>query len=272
MFGFLVKKTFFDLWDNILTIVLLNLGFIPIAAYLFFTLCFFGYNILFLLLAAASGGYLFYLYTGIASRILKNISDFKKAKIKYIASYFKETFKYSLIMGTISAFHISTLITSYVYYLGKLGNTPGVIIFAIIFWISVFWIISSQYYFPICIRLEKNVKKIFMKCFIITIDNTFFSISTWIVSLSFFIIPIVLLLHFHNSGVAVLLGVFVPGISTVLLLQQNALKLRLYKYDYLEENPEADRKKIPWDVLLAKDREKLGPRTLKGMIFPWKEE
>jgi hypothetical protein len=44
----------------------------------------------------------------------------------------------------------------------------------------------------------------------------------------------------------------------------------MYKYDYLEKNP-GDRRRIPWDALLVEDRERVGKRTLKGMIFPWKE-
>ena len=30
MFGFLVKKTFFDMWDNMFRIIIMNLGYIPI--------------------------------------------------------------------------------------------------------------------------------------------------------------------------------------------------------------------------------------------------
>jgi hypothetical protein len=29
--------------------------------------------------------------------------------------------------------------------------------------------------------------------------------------------------------------------------------------------------RVPWDALLAEDREQVGVRTLRGMIFPWKE-
>ena len=62
-----------------------------------------------------------------------------------------------------------------------------------------------------------------------------------------------------------------PGISAVVLWISVGLKLRLYKYDYLEKNPEANRKKIPWDALLVADKDRVGKRTLRGMIFPWKE-
>jgi len=45
----------------------------------------------------------------------------------------------------------------------------------------------------------------------------------------------------------------------------------LAKYDWMEANPEANHKKVPWAVLLAEDMERVGPRSLKGMIFPWKD-
>ena len=62
-----------------------------------------------------------------------------------------------------------------------------------------------------------------------------------------------------------------PGLTTVLLWANVGLKLRLIKYDYIESHPDANRKQIPWDALLVDEKERVGKRTLKGMIFPWKE-
>jgi hypothetical protein len=66
-------------------------------------------------------------------------------------------------------------------------------------------------------------------------------------------------------------ALLLPGISSILLFWNTAFKLRLYKYDWLEQNPGSNKKSIPWDALLVEDRERVGKRTLKGMIFPWKE-
>ena len=78
----------------------------------------------------------------------------------------------------------------------------------------------------------------------------------------------------HNF-IALLLSVFLafifPGPAGALLYLDEALRLRLLKYDWLEANPGADRKKIPWDALLIEEREKTGVRTLKNLIFPWKD-
>jgi hypothetical protein len=62
-----------------------------------------------------------------------------------------------------------------------------------------------------------------------------------------------------------------PGLAGIALSADVALRLRLFKYDWLEANPEANRRKVPWDDLLEEDRELVGTRTFKGMFFPWKE-
>ncbi|MBR4011819.1 MAG: hypothetical protein IKI98_03255, partial [Spirochaetaceae bacterium] len=65
-----------------------------------------------------------------------------------------------------------------------------------------------------------------------------------------------------------------PGFSGICLSLNNALRLRLYKYDWLEEHPDIPlkeaRKQIPWGELIAEDYETLGPRSFKSFIFPWK--
>ncbi|MCF6336254.1 MAG: hypothetical protein L3J12_10990, partial [Spirochaetales bacterium] len=72
-------------------------------------------------------------------------------------------------------------------------------------------------------------------------------------------------------SLSVFTAFLIPGVTVILLAHQTAVKLRLYKYDYLEENKDTGRKNIPWNTLLFDEREKVGKRTLKGMIFPWKE-
>jgi hypothetical protein len=39
----------------------------------------------------------------------------------------------------------------------------------------------------------------------------------------------------------------------------------------LEENPDANRRKIPWDALLIDEKDRVGSRSIRGMIFPWKD-
>jgi hypothetical protein len=76
-------------------------------------------------------------------------------------------------------------------------------------------------------------------------------------------------------AISLLTAFLVPGPGGLALWMDEAVRLRLMKYDYLEENPpEAGtrkRAKIPWDALLIDDRERTGSRTIKNLIFPWKD-
>jgi hypothetical protein len=78
----------------------------------------------------------------------------------------------------------------------------------------------------------------------------------------------------HNLVVLVLsLITFMmfPGPAGLLLYLDESLRLRLLKYDWLEANPGANRRKIPWDASLIDEREKTGTRTFRNFIFPWKD-
>jgi hypothetical protein len=139
-----------------------------------------------------------------------------------------------------------------------MGSLFGLLLAAIIFWTLVVLILSLQFLFTVRARLDKKILKVIKKCFIIFFDNPGFSIFTLI----------------HNillMGISILLAFLFPGPAGILLLLDEGLRLRLLKYDYLDANPEANRKKIPWDALLIDERERTGTRSLKSFIFPWKD-
>ncbi|MDR2103555.1 MAG: hypothetical protein LBP42_05565, partial [Treponema sp.] len=72
-------------------------------------------------------------------------------------------------------------------------------------------------------------------------------------------------------GMSVFLAFLFPGPAGILLYLDEAVRLRIFKYDWLEANPGENRRKVPWDALLIDDREKTGTRSLKSFIFPWKD-
>ena len=71
-------------------------------------------------------------------------------------------------------------------------------------------------------------------------------------------------------GLSFFLAFLLPGPGTALLFLDEALRLRLLKYEWLKAHPEADRRKIPWDDILVEERERTGTRSLQRLIFPWK--
>lgn len=255
MFGFLIKKVFFDMWDHLLTIFLLNAGFILLLGGGFYLISIARYPALVFFLAFIVL-LLLSVYIGGAAMMAREMAHYRSPDISALGQYIKESWKASCVFGGLLFPQLLLLFVIRWYF--SLGTLFGFAIGSVLFWFNITWWIASQYYFPLLGQLEPNIKKIFRKCFLLMFDNTLFTLA-----LALGVVVIVVLSSF--------IVFLIPGLGTLLLWHQAALKLRMYKYDYLEAHPEATRQKIPWNELLHDEQERLGKRTLRGMIFPWKE-
>jgi hypothetical protein len=257
MFGFLLKKTFFDMWDNLFRVIILNAGFLACFALVFLLpgisagLPALAYVVFFLGIAVLA------VYTGAASRMMSEIADYRHPGFSDFLSFVKQSYASSLILALFLVAYVFTVRFAFSFY-GGLSSLLGPLAVALLFWITVALILAGQFFFPVQSRLDGKFRKISRKSFILFIDNPWFSVGLIMAALV-------------TSIISAFTAFLVPGFATLLLFWNVALKLRLYKYDYLEQNPKESRKRIPWDALLVEDRERLGKRTLKGMIFPWKE-
>jgi len=261
MFGFLIRKNFYDLWDNLFRAAIINLGFIAsltipvfgpaLAGKLPFGSPLLGYGLF-------TAGVLWccvYLAAGALS--LKAVSDYGAFGFKDFFRQIKDAWPAGLAMGGIIIFLSALVFFVLPFYLG-MNTMTGFLLGAVIFWTLVLSGVAFQFFFAVRARLGTNILKIIKKCFIIFFDNPGFCFAVLIHSLVFL-------------ALSVLLAFLFPGPAGILLLLDEALRLRLLKYDYLEANPGADRRHIPWDALLIEEREKTGTRTLKSFIFPWKD-
>jgi len=260
MIGFLLKKTLYDLWDNMFRIVVLNIGFAATMAILVFIppLAMRFIDSLALELALTAIGILICsIYLATAALTVKSVSDYGAFGFGDFFGNVKKAWLAGLIMG-IFVFLIFLVVSVVIPFYLAMESLVGLALAALIFWVVVFALLSFQFYFTVYARLGSNLRKSFRKCMIIFLDNTGFSFFLLLHNI------IVLALSF-------LLAFMFPGPAGVLLYLDEALRLRLLKYDYLEANPGANRRKIPWDVLLIEDREKTGTRSLRNFIFPWKD-
>jgi len=261
MIGFLLKKTFYDLWDNMFKIVILNLGFIACCAIPIFLPLLTGKFIESIILdtvIVALGILICSVYLAAASFSINVISDYGTFTFGDFLKSFKTAWPAGLVMGgfVFLVFIIVTIV--FPFYLAMEPAIAGLALGAIIFWTTIFALLSFQYYFSVYSRLGGKIIKSFRKCMLISLDNTGFSFFLMIHNVIALIISIVLAFMF-------------PGPVGILLYIDQALRLRLLKYDYLEANPEANRRKIPWDALLIEERERTGTRSFKNFIFPWKD-
>ncbi len=258
MILFTIKKTFFDIWDHLFTVTLLNIGFtILVAVNLSIAYMLLNAHSALFVLGIGIGIVLLSVYIGAASMVARDIADYKSLEFKKFFQYIRQVWKSALVFSVLVVIQVVIFRVIIPWYV-KMGGFFGIVAMGLLFWLAVIWLFAGQYYFPVRSRLDTNARKIIRKSIVLFFDNTFFTFVLGMGTLVLFLL---------SSFTAFLL----PGIVSILIWHQVGLKLRLYKYEYLEKHPEANRKRIPWDALLREEREGVGKRTLRNMIFPWKE-
>lgn len=258
MIGFLFKKVFFDIWDNLLSVVGLNLGYIVMFLGLFLSGMVSEISGPLGLVVLVLDILLFSFYSLGVSAITYGYSKYQKEGFRA----FKEAFRYHWGHALLHSglFIALLLICLYIipFYLTA-GNFVTMFLGMLMFWVAVFLILSIQYFYPLCFHMEgDSAVKTLKKCFIVLSDN---------IGVSLFLLV--------RTLIGIVLTIFtaslLPGFAGISLSRMGTVRLLMKKYDFLEENPDCTKKDINWDDLLYEERELVGPRSLKGMIFPWKD-
>jgi hypothetical protein len=199
-------------------------------------------------------------YLSTAAGSLKTVSDYGSFGFGDFIHNLKEAWPAGLVMGFFIFAAVIMITVGIPFYLG-IGKMTGLFLAALLFWLVVGGLLSFQFFFAIRARLDTRLTRVIKKCVLIFLDNpgfAFFSIIHNIVILAISFIMVMLF----------------PGPAGILLYLDEALRLRLLKYDWLEANPAPEEKKrrvIPWDVILIDERERTGNRSFKNFIFPWKD-
>jgi hypothetical protein len=256
MIGFLIKKTFFDLWDHFFAIVLLNLGFIASASIPILLASFLGFNTALFMTVLFAGIVWCFIYAAAVTRCIMKFSDYSRFDFGDFLHSIKPAIPAGL-SGGIMAFFLFLLVTTVIPFYLNFESIWGILLSALIFWTLVIGVFSLQFFITVAARLDPRIFKAFKKCFLIFFDNTGFCVFSF----------------FHNLLLLLIsaLTVFlIPGPAGVLLYLDEALRLRLMKYDWLEAHP-GEGRRIPWDALLIDERDKTGTRSFKNFIFPWKD-
>lgn len=266
MFKFFLKKNFCDGWDNLFFILVSNLVTIALLAGLWLLVQAAAHVALVAVFAALvlSGGILMTVVFAWGA-VARKIADFNAPSALLFFRSLKESwrtgFLFGLLLGAFALF--VTVATRYYVLMAFKGNAVGVFFTLLVAVFALVCVMTLQWFVPLYFLQEQNTfRKCLKKSFIIFFDNTLFSVA----------------MLCYNAVLLVLslfLFFLLPGVHGITLASMNALRVRLYKYDWLEEHPDflTDRDKradIPWAELLAADKETLGERKLTSFIFPWK--
>ena len=137
MFGFFIKKAFFDLWDNLFRIVILNLGYIAVMGiavllpYLGQYISLLPQSVVFFIVLFMGLG-AFFVYSGAASCITKEIADYEEPGFKDFAQFLKDTYKPSLLFALVNTLIVFLLTLAMPFYLA-LKSLFGPLAFAFLF-------------------------------------------------------------------------------------------------------------------------------------------
>ena len=257
MIGFLIKKSFFDLWDNLLKLGLLNLGFIASVSFPVFIPSLLSSVPVLAMVALIAGIFWCFVYLSAAALSLKAVSDYGSFGFSDFFINLKIIWPYGLFLGG-TFFFIFLLVTLVIpFYLG-MGSIIGLVLAALIFWTLIIAVLALQFFFAVRSRLDTKLTKVMKKCFFLFFDNPLFSVFSFFYNLLMLALSLFVAFLF-------------PGPAGILLFLDEGLRLRLLKYDWLQANPQASRREIPWDALLIGEREKTGTRSFRSFIFPWKD-
>jgi hypothetical protein len=258
MFRFAFKKAFFDLWDHL---------FFGLAVNLVFTLATLGLASLSFLASGLGplGLFLFVPIPLLAAALLGGVATFWAKDVVVQGSsrfadflvHFLASWKASLAFGAAWLVLATGFLFGIPFYT-SLNPIGGFIFGVVMAWLLFFGVGMGLFYPGLNAQVEPKIAKLVKKSFLLFLANPWSSLIMVVVLVGSLVVSV------FTLG-------FFPGIFGVSIWLQVCFKFLLAKYDWMEANPEADHKKVPWAVLLAEDMEKLGPRSLKGMIFPWKD-
>lgn len=261
MIGFFIKKAFFDGWDNLLPIILMNVTMLGIAFGGYYlagaTATVLPLSLLIVALTAMFEGVFMLTVSDMAART----ANYKSFALKDVIAAFRRNIAHGILFALLIAGAIVVGAVAIPYYL-KLGSILGFGLAVLMFWVAVAFVLSLQWFLPIHSQLEPKFGKALKKCMIIFFDNPGFSLFMFLYTLAV-------------GALSMVLVFLLPGFAGLVLAHNEAFRLRMYKYDWLEKHPELDpikaRKAVPWGELLAEDEETVGTRSFRSFIFPWKD-
>lgn len=258
MIGFLIKKVFFDIWDNLLMLVLNSLGFLAPLGLVFLSGFIGDTNLVLSIIILVLAVLVFSLYSLGVNAVVYGYSSYRKGGFRAFKDAFRFHVGHAFLHFGICLVIVFMSIYGIPFYF-SMSNYFGLIIGFMIFWVLVATVLAMQYFFPLCFHMEADgAFKTLKKCFLIVPDNlgtTLFLALRTIIDLA----------------LTVVTASMIPGLAGIALSRMDTTRLLMKKYDFLEANPDCTRKDINWEDLLYEEKKLVGPRSLKSMIFPWKD-
>ena len=147
MFGFYIKKAFFDGWDNFIQLVLQNIIYIVFFLLIVGSVVVFGDNLALFLPAAIAIIFLFCLSMGGTSSVVYNWSEYKSETWRPFMKGVGRNIRHSMVFFLCLMVLFLLFFLVIPFYL-SFNNIVGTIFGVMMVWLSVFLLLVLPYYFP----------------------------------------------------------------------------------------------------------------------------
>ena len=178
MFPFLIKKTFFDMWDNLFRIFALNLGYVLLISGTGFLLTIVPSTQLAYFSVLVVGSAALSVFTMGTSAIVSELADYKTPEWKMFVEAIRARWLPAILLVLLNAaiFLFLLMIALPVY----VQSTIGLAALGFLGWAAVFWLLSLQSFFPLITKIGDPFRKTLRKCFTLLFDNTGFTLGLFI--------------------------------------------------------------------------------------------
>ncbi len=254
LFWFVLKKSFFDYWDNLYKAMFVNLVISLLMVVNLYLPDWMKPGGLYYAISEIAVLYLVIWLISAWAFVCKGISEYEYPHFGSIVSAFRTAWKEAVLISAVLYGQILAVKCVPDFLMTHASRLVGItLILNLLVLFTLFWV-SMVYYLPIRSRLDMTVFKALLRSFALAADNLVFSFGLILFSLI-------------AMSVSLLTFGLLPGLAFVLVLNQVATRTLLLKY---RGGHAQSGGAVNWQVLLADDIVLLKKRTLKNVIFPFK--
>lgn len=254
MTSLLFRKWFHETWTNlgyhaISSAVLIALSILPFLVPLLYGQI--GFWFLALVVPAS---FPYFFATALVSRRALAFADFAKPQLKEFFKDWKQALLPSLFLSILAVLFTVVATIAAPYYFAR-TDVGSIVASILLVWSGIAALVVVSFFMPVYWRLERNLWSALRRTVLIVADNPVYCF-------------LVTIAGFTITAMSAVTAFLIPGLASVSLWYHNALRLRLHKYVYLEQNPEAPRGNIPWSQILKEDSDRVATRSRTGPGIP----
>jgi len=241
---FHLKKAFFDGWDHVLPLMIINLLYLVIPGCLVLVYIKEPVNTPLGITAMMTALLLsvFY-YTGVCG-ITFQWSKYNRTWARDFLEAIKAKALHAVLLFAMLALMLAVFL--FVPYFLSLGNVVYMGLTMLVFWVFFFALLALQFYLPLAFYIRSDSPfKTLKKCFIMLSDNIAFSAWVFVKTIA-------------DIVISALLVTLAPGICGISLSHMDGLRLVLVRYNYTEKHPGANRRNLDWKEVFSAESRELG--------------